>query len=390
VKHISSPHIASLCLFLISITCLTPLPIAVAESNEKELSNGILSYGTIVYSSAPTPNPSGSLHIDGNKLKDSDGNVVILRGVTFQSVAWGDSTNMLTENQFAYMHNWGCNAVNVEIWTYQLYRGEFGKGSNDFSDPNFWAKLDNIVSWATTHNLYVVLSGYTCAGMLPAPHDAHPTNDLKYVFSEVDTWSNFIGYWQDYASRYKNYNNIIYMLMMEPLDCDFATYTFYMQQTIDAIRAIDSDAICAIQPVNSEADYAGGMWNNIGFWFQQSNPISRPNIMFSFDPYGFHTYPNNNLAAIQSIYSSCGAYWLLNSGFPVFLGETGGDLRTHTSSYNNWDTTWLNSMFAYADSIDSGYCCYNWRVVDVGPLIADWNGNPTTYGNVVKSYFLSH
>jgi hypothetical protein len=383
-----------LCILLISIACFRPL----SASGSVPIS--LASYGTITSASpspnpAPTPTPPSTqglspLHVSGSQLLDTNNNRVILRGAIYSSIAWGDSPDMLTESQFIHLQNMGCNEITVQIWTFQLYRGQFGGGSNDFSNPNFWADLDKIITWATAHDLYIVLDGYCMAGDLP---DGYPTNDLKHVFSTYDTWNNFIGYWQTYANRYKNYNNIIYLLMGEPLDCNYATYTFYMQQTIDAIRVIDSDAICMIQNVNNETDYAIDMWHNPTFQFQQTNPINRPNIMFSFDPYGFMTYPDNSLAAIQNLYAYFKADWLVSHGYAIFLKECGPDLGTHESSYGSWDKTWMDKMFSYTDSVGCGYSTYWWRVspgISGWTLISDCNGHLTTYGNDVKTYYLSN
>jgi hypothetical protein len=354
------------------------------------------SYGKINYSTpSPTPTPSptlSQLHVDGTQLKDAKGNVVILRGVTYQWHWIEGLSTSVTQNQFAYLKNMGCTAVSIDVWNWQLYNGQLS------FDSTFWNKLDVMMAAAAANDLYVVLCGYTCEGVLG---DGYSPKDLKHVFSVYDTWSNWLGYWQDYADRYKNYNHIIYSPFKECLDCDYDDYSYYVTQCIDTIRGTggyNTNAVIAIHPVNSEADFASGMWNNVGFHFQRptESPISRSNIIFAADPYGYHIYtqcPSDPTAGYAVLLNYFDTPWVLANGYPLFMGETGPTCGfSGYSDWRSWDQTFMETWFAYLDGLGySGYFCCNYNVGgDNGYLIADWSGTPTSYGTAMRAYYLEH
>jgi hypothetical protein len=333
-------------------------------------------------SNAPLP-----LHVDGTQLKDSSGTTVILRGFDYGNMRWdGDATSQCTEQQIVYMKNAGANSVLIEVWAPYV----ISQGDEIFSDSGFWSRLDNIIAWATEQGMYVVLDGFVSAGPCL---DGQSTNDLTHYFSTYDTWSNYVSYWRNYANRYKGYGNVIYQLTHEPLNCDSNVYSLRMQQAIDAIRVYDSDAVCVIQPVSTQADFnygvsVGNEWYNGAFWFQQTNPINRPNIAFSFDPYGYWRYPDNSMNAISSVFNDIGATWLHKNNYCVFLCETGGNLE---AAYTSWDITWNKNMMSYCDSNGySGYHFYEWNTGSGDGVLANWNGGLNAYGTDVSKYFKTH
>jgi len=403
VKRIYSLLMFLLCTFLISMTCLTPLPIVGAQSNKNISSIGISSYGTISYSPTPTPTPTPTstptptpsptptptpttglspLHVDGTHLKDANGNIVILRGVVYStSQWWGDYDSQCTEQQFIYLHNMGCDCVSLSIqdYTFDQYHG-----ANCYNNPNFWTKLDNIIAWTYAHGLYVNLRFWATSG---ADANGNPSNHLNTYMSggtNEYTWSYWLSIANTISSRYKNYNNIIYEPLSEGLYCSYSDYQTHMQNVIDTIRANAPNAIINVQAESS------GDWP-CTFAFEQSNPINRSNIIFSCDPYGFFTYPNNSPSAIASSLSTIGTYWLESNGYCVFFSEFGPQ---DTNPYSSWDTTWLNNFMALCDSNGySGYTAFRWCTSASDSayyLLADWNGDLSTYGTTVSTYYLAH
>jgi aryl-phospho-beta-D-glucosidase BglC (GH1 family) len=166
-----------------------------AQSNNNILSIGLSNYGTIIYAQAiptptatstaiptptatstaiptptatstaiPTPTATSTptstptfngLHVDGTRLKDASGNVVVLRGVVYStSQWWGDSPGQCTEQQFIYMKNIGVNFVSLNIQDY-TFDYHTGRKTGCYNDVNFWSKLDNIIQWCENQGLYV-------------------------------------------------------------------------------------------------------------------------------------------------------------------------------------------------------------------------------------------
>lgn len=240
------------------------------------------------------------------------------------------------------------------------------------------------MQWATNQKMAVVLDGYAEAG--PCPH-GNSTNDLTHFFSIHETWDNFVGYWATFAKRYKNYSNLIYQLLHEPLNCNSDVYTLHMQEAIDAIRKEAPDAVCVLQPVNCQSDFKQGEWFNGGFYFQQTNPINRSNIAFSFDPYGFWRYPDNSKAAIKSIFDDMQATWLIEHGYCVFLCEFGADMGSH-QTYSNWDTVFNKNIMEYCDENGySGMHAYEWNTGRDDGVLSNWNGTLNAFGVDIAAYY---
>ena len=99
---------------------------------------------------------------------------------------------------------------------------------------------------------------------------------------------------------------------------------------------------------------------------------------------------------LGSGYYNLYAKQVLDAGFPVVFtefgcGGNGVDYGLH--SMNDWSATWLNNYMTVCDTDGySGYTAWRWCTSSYDNpwnLLADWYGNPTTYGSVIKNYYLS-
>jgi hypothetical protein len=351
-------------------------------------------YGSTTSTATPTPTPAlsplgsspglSALHVDGTHLKDANGNIVILRGVVYStSQWWGDYPGQCTEQQFIYMKNMGCNSVSLSIQSYTIDR--FGAGVNCYNDANFWTKLDNIIAWCQNQGLYINLRFWATAG--PDIH-GHAMNDLglymnggsgHYTWTEWLQWANVI------SGRYKNYNHIIYEPLSEALNIPLAEYVDHMQNCIDTIRANNPNAIVNVQAAGPPP-YA---WETCTF---NMPPIGRSNIVWSWDPYGFWNPNTNSISGIYDITmgpAGRGASVIANAGGCVFFAEFGGK----DVAYDSWSSTWVKNFMAMCDANGvSGYTAFRWCTAssDSFNLLTDWNGNLSTYGNDLKTYYLAH
>jgi aryl-phospho-beta-D-glucosidase BglC (GH1 family) len=384
----SSLSIFLLFAFLISIICPATFSVLGLQSNI-----GISSYGTINYSTTGPPSqPSGELHVDGKYLKDSSGNIVILRGVVFASDTWwsGATYNSasISENQFVYMKNWGCNAVRIGIQCYTLE--SITDSSGNIIDSTFLSTLDQIISWSQAHGLYVILCGFWPGGTAANGYLRVDCAQYMPTYWGGSTWSKWIGLWQFYANRYKGMN-IMYEILSEPIDCAYATYQSRTRACIDAIRAIDSNCIVVVHSVDNTTSYQPT------FLFEQTYPISRSNIVYTDHYYAYHSLSNTQ-QSIRNRLSYVYADWMIANGRCVIYTEFGGygngvDYSVHgwsASGVAAFSTPWLQNFMTVLDADGySGYTCYLWATGDYG-LLADWNGNPSGYGNVISTYYLAH
>jgi hypothetical protein len=330
----------------------------------------------------PSPTPTSGLHVDGTHLKDANGNIVILRGVVYStSQWWGDYPGQCTEQQFVYMKNMGCNFVSLSI---QDYTFDKFHASNCYNDASFWSKLDNIMAWCQNQGLYVNLRFWATAG---ADANGNPSNDLGTYMSGGSghyTWTEWLSIADTISYRYRNYNHIIYEPLSEGLNIQLTSYVSHMQNCIDTIRANNPNAIVNVQAAGPPP-YA---WETCTF---NMPAISRSNIIFSWDPYGFWNTGSNSVSGIYDLVMNAGgrgAQHALNDGFPVIFAEFGGK-----ETYDSWSSTWVKNFMAMCDANGvSGYTAFRWCTAssDSFNLLTDWNGNLSTFGNDLKTYYLAH
>jgi len=431
---------------IILVTCLSSLSVIRAESN-KGTSIGITSQGLIVYSntivmstptatpipsasSTPSPIPSASstpsptptltpapalpitptptpvttpaptvspqsagLHVVGNKIKDADGSIVVLRGVVDSSTTWAGGLGA-TNQQFVYMKNWGCNVVRITIgmWDIGYTKGNLGC----FSDSSYLARLDSQVNFAIANGIYPMIGAWhAIQGDCP---DGSDSTNVGSFMSKYHTWADYQNVYKLLAQRYAG-KGVIYEMYNEPLFCNLATYKAQMEATIDVIHTYDPSAIVVVQAAGS------GDWETLSLQFLQSSPINRANVLYSVHVYAAQSGSTESAirAKLGSGAYNCYSDWALAHGYAVMSTEFGGggngvsNGQSHLwseSGVTAFSTAWLNSFMTVFDADGySGYTAWRWCTSgqdNIWNLLADWNGNPTTYGTVIRNYYLAH
>jgi len=309
------------------------------------------------------------LRVEGTQIKDQFGRRVYLKGVNFMSDFWWYEGRG-TEQQFVYMKNWGVNVVRIVIECWEIEQGLM-------NNPSFLTRLDNMISWAEKYGMYVVLDGWHLSGSTANGVYRHDT--AKYM---VDKWDDWIKQWKTLATRYKGRTNILYDLLNEPLQLGtYENYQTKMRQAIDTIRAIDPDVVIIVEEMSI------GSWDKMGFHFEQTNPIDRPNVIFSGHRYGSQPSGHQDIPTKEAIRSSLSVRkwdWMLKNNRAVWIGEFG--------AYNNdglsaTEQTWLrNFMTVLNEDGYSGYAAWQWGDRGWYYLLADWNGNPSDYGKIVQEF----
>jgi aryl-phospho-beta-D-glucosidase BglC (GH1 family) len=343
---------------------------------------------------APTINPQyAGLRVDGNKIKDADGNIVILRGVVDSSTTWAGGLGA-GNNQFVYMRNWGCNVVRITVgmWDIGYTKGNLGC----FSDSSYMARLDSQVNYAIANGIYPMIGAWhAIQGDCP---DGSDSTNVGSFMSKYHTWTDYQNVYKILAQRYAG-RGVIYEMYNEPLFANLATYKTQMEATIDTIRTYDPTAIVVVQAVGS------GNWDTMSLRFLQSNPINRANVLYSVHVYAAQCGSSQSAirAKLGSGTYNCYADWALAHGYAVMSTEFGGggngkaNGQSHLWSESGvtvFSTAWLNSFMTVFDADGySGYTAWRWCTSgqdNIWNLLSDWNGNPTTYGKVVRNYYLTH
>ena len=346
-------------------------------------------YATYTPTSSNTPpTASTTLHVEGTKLKDSNGNTITLRGVDDSITTWYDAGVGYNDAQFAYMADWGCNAVRFTVsdWDFGYTAGNLGV----YSSSTFWTRLDSQVNAALANGLTPIICGFSTMGNSP---DGVYSGNVANFMSKYHTWNDYIKIYSMLAQRYAD-RGVIYEMINEPLYCNLATYQTQMEATVDAIRTYDANAIVIVQAVGT-AD-----WDTQNLQFIQSYPIRRSNIVYTAHIYSWQITSNTESAIrgkLSSGYYNLYAAQAIASGYPVIFtefgcGGNGVDYEVH--SMNSWSDTWLNNFMSVCDKDGySGYTAWRWCTSSYDEpwnLLADWNGNPSTYGHVIKEYFTNN
>ncbi len=157
------------------------------------------------------------LHVEGNQLKDSAGNQVVLHGVSFREISWGGlNVNSLLDK----ITNANDKASHSPGWYTRLVRMPIDPGTSDWNQYN-QNVIKPAVDYATQKGLYVIL-------------------DLHYVDETTNNVNNTNNCWRTLAPFYKNYPNVIFEPYNEPInlhgDQSWTLFKPIMQAWVDTIR----------------------------------------------------------------------------------------------------------------------------------------------------------
>jgi hypothetical protein len=391
---------------------------------------------------APAPDqqcgPSGSglsVRTCGNRLVDSQGNTLQLRGVNISGLEavpvmgwspqnpWGAQTGTATPN-WNSIKSWGANVVRLPLnetsWlglTCVDYGG-FGvtlrngvkvqnkAGAAIKADPgdNYQATVKKSVAEATAAGLYVILDLHWAA-----PGDVCPT--LQNAMADAD---HSVTFWTSVANTFKGSPNVIFELFNEPfLDMTQALVgdspwpdllkggaltsvaaaapgnsitvphrwqTAGMQQMLDAVRATGATNVV----LTSTLSYAGAIYNWLKY--KPSDPANQLGAVWH--AYSLPKYPAQvacvGLPGCSATIMKA-AIDIRAAGYPVVITEFGDTIGGATSP-------WASVLLPFADENGIGYLGWTWDTWDgqkANDLITDASGTPSKgYGTYVKAHYL--
>jgi endoglucanase len=239
----------------------------------------------------------GQLAVQGTNLVDKNGEILVLRGVSFGWHVW--FSKFYTKETVAWLNSdWKANivraAIGVEPDNAYLQNPELAKTS-----------LYNVVDGAIENGQYVIIDWHA--------HYIH-TEEAKAFFTQV-------------ATKYKDVPNVIYEIFNEPWDdMPWADVKAYSIEVIKTIRAIDAKNIILVgnphwdQDVNVVAD----------------DPITGyDNLMYTL-----HFYAATHKQELRDK-----GNYALSKGLPIFVSECAGMEATGDGPVNmtEWNA-WLKWM----------------------------------------------
>lgn len=227
---------------------------------------------------------TSALKVSGSSLTDSDGNPVLLRGISTHGLSW--FPEYVNEEAFRQLHEqWGINCIRLAMYTAEYNGYCTGDASNRQRLKNL---IDDGVRYATENGMYVIIDWHILSDGNPNTY----IGEAKAFFAEM-------------SQKYAEHDNVLYEICNEPNGgTSWSQIKSYAQEVIPVIRENDSDAVIIVGTPN---------------WSQYvedaaDNPVTGyENIM-----YALHFYAATHTDSLRNAMISA-----IKKGLPVFVSEFG-------------------------------------------------------------------
>ncbi|WP_343688661.1 cellulase family glycosylhydrolase [Chitinophaga sp.] len=282
------------------------------------------------------------LHVDGNRIKDSSGNNVTLRGVSILAPEHNNECTTCATKPISEMLQWQSDAG--KGWHSRVVRLQVTCAK--VSDPaqSFTDIIDPYVQQAIAKGLYIIVDLHFVSNYGPG--------GIPQVF--------VMNFWKYVAPKYANTPNVLFEVYNEPINPDvWTTWKSYIQPVIDTIRAVAPRNIILV---------GGPQWST-RVNSAAANPMTGANLV-----YVYHIYPNQGAATATNLNTKFGTS---AQTIPVMLTEFGwndnsnySDGVTHGTT-TAWGTPFRTYMDAHPEIGFTGYIFDNyWK-----PQYFDWSWN---------------
>jgi len=140
--------------------------------------------------------------------------------------------SFITEKDLITIKKWGFNCIRLPV-DYIFFEIEPYK-----YDEKRLKKIDEMVKLSQKHNLNIIL-------------DLHKTSGHSFALKERDNndiWDEksenrkrFLAIWSMFSKRYKNFSNMIYEILNEPVAPDYESWNKLCDEAIEVIRQNDKE-----------------------------------------------------------------------------------------------------------------------------------------------------
>lgn len=306
-----------------------------------------------------------------NKIVNSKGDIVVLRGVNIADIAKLTYENQWSPLLFDEIKAWGANVIRIPV--HPLAWRQKGK-------QWFFEHIDEAVRWANQRNMYLIIDWHSI-GNLQSQMYQH----IMYETSLVET-ANF---WRDIAYRYKGVNTIaVYELFNEPTHDFIGTgagslgkitweqWRDLLETLVDIVQVYDAEPISLVAGFNWGYDLSEVV----------EHPIRRNNIA-----YAIHPYPQKAKVKEESI-KSFQAAWQKQWGYvaehyPLMATELGwvdkNGKGAHIPVIHNGNT-YGPAIIEFMKARDISWVAWAFDPDWAPVMIKDWNFTPTAQGKFFK------
>ncbi len=234
----------------------------------------------------------GQLKVEGTQLKDEQGNLVVLRGMSFGWHNWWP--RFYTAGVVQWLHkDWGCTVIRAAMGV---------KPDGGYIKKPDWSKatIKSVVDAAIKEGIYVIIDWHS--------HDIN-LEEAKTFFIEI-------------ANTYGKEPHIIYEIFNEPDKESWPAVKEYSIEIVKAIRSIDPDNIILVGSPHWDQD----------IHLAADDPIKGfTNLMYTV-----HYY-----AATHKQWLRDRCDYALKKGLPIFISESAGmeatgDGPINTEEWGKW------------------------------------------------------
>ena len=288
------------------------------------------------------------LNVIKNQILDTDGQVVILKGVTPPDPSVLNERGKFNREFFADIKATHANVIRIPVHPYLWIKDE------DY----LWRYLDPIVSWAGMLNMYVIIDWHSTGRIATSSVPQMPDNGI----SQNDLTLEF---WRLISRYFRESPNVIFEILYEPQSFEGDEKQINASEIVQVIRNQGAEQIIIVGGLDYGKDLA---------WVK-NHAISGENIAYTS-----HIYPENSSLSWQN--------WLgdFAEEYPVLITEWGfmDENRVKAPSYLAGDEIIYGKPFLeYLDTHSIGWiaCWYDDKWIP--PMFADGGDDYTNYGDFV-------
>ncbi len=304
------------------------------------------------------------LKVQANRIVDSIGNIVILKGLNICYPSILIRENHWNEEYFKEMASWGAKLIRVPIDPGSYRR---------FGSKKTFQVLDQAVQWAKRYGMYVMIDWHSIGNIVSGIFQDPWQEEMKTTAKETKK------FWSDTAQRYKKEPTVaFYEIFNEPASMHWKGGSMSWQKWRDVADEI-IDAIYAQNP--AAIPVVGGMEWAYDLRDAAEAPLRNKGIVFAV-----HPYPGHAGQPWEDNWEEDFGY--LAKDYPMMLTEFGFDPddKIMPSVYKA-DNDYGRRILAYADKKGMSwtafvFCnCESWPM----PLFKDWETyTPTESGAFFK------